>query len=151
MILVQRQAVIFGQIEYGSANYRQALRLRETVLRMPLGLPLSKEDLRGEDRQLHFGLFSDGRIIACVIAVPVTASEAKIRQTAVASAHQRQGLASTMMRQLEDNLASRGFRFLSLHARTDAIGFYEKLGYQTEGEEFVEVTIPHRKMVKRLT
>ena len=148
---MQRQAVIFRQIEYGSAYYRQALRLRETVLRMPLGLPLSKEDLRGEDRQLHFGLFSDDRIIACVIAVPVSATEAKIRQNAVESAYQGRGLASTMMRQLEGNLAARGFRFLSLHARTGAIGFYEKLGYQTEGEEFVEVTIPHRKMVKHLT
>jgi len=147
---LQRQAAIFRQIEYGSAYYRQALCLRETVLRAPLGLTLGEADLRGEDGQLHFGLFAGDRIIACVVAVPVSAAEAKIRQTAVEPAHQRQGLASAMMRQLEADLAARGIRRLSLHARTGAIGFYEKLGYQAEGEEFVEVTMPHRKMVKRL-
>ena len=148
---MQSQAVTFRQIEYGSMDYRQALRLREAVLRTPLGLVLGEEDLRGEDRQLHFGLSSDDQIIACVVAVPVSATEAKIRQTAVEPSWQRQGLASSMMRQLEDTLVARGFRLLSLHARAGAIGFYEKLGYQIVGEEFVEVTIAHRKMVKRLT
>ena len=148
---MQRQVVIFQQIEYGSARYRCALRLREAVLRTPLGLALGAEDLRGEDKQLHFGLFFDGRIVACVVAVPLSATEARIRQTAVEPTCQRQGLASTMMRKLEDNLAARGFRSLSMHARASAIGFYSDLGYQPEGDEFIEVTIPHRKMVKSLT
>lgn len=119
-------------------------------MRTPLGLLLSENDLRGEDKQLHFGLFADDQLVACVVAVALSAGEARIRQTAVEPSRQRQGLASTMMRQLEKNLAARGFTLLSMHARSNAIGFYRKLGYEAVGDEFVEVTIPHRKMVKRL-
>jgi len=148
--LAHRRAVILRAIEYGSEQYRCALRLREAVLRSPLGLQLDEHDLCGEERQWHFGLFADEHIVACVIAVPVSPSEARIRQTAVEPSRQRQGLASTMMRQLEDWLAARGIHSLSMHARASAVGFYSKLGYQPVGEAFVEVTIPHRKMVKSL-
>jgi predicted GNAT family N-acyltransferase len=37
-----------------------------------------------------------------------------------------------------------------LHARLTAIGFYEKSGYVVSGGEFLEVGIPHVKMVKRI-
>ncbi|HRK60486.1 MAG TPA: GNAT family N-acetyltransferase, partial [Candidatus Kapabacteria bacterium] len=35
-------------------------------------------------------------------------------------------------------------------ARKNVVGFYEKLGYSTYGEEYVEVTIPHINMKKTL-
>jgi hypothetical protein len=37
-----------------------------------------------------------------------------------------------------------------MHARKTALGFYEKLGYSRQGEEFTEVTIPHYIMEKAL-
>ena len=37
-----------------------------------------------------------------------------------------------------------------LHARETAVGFYEKLGYKTSGDKFIEVTIPHFPMQKEL-
>jgi predicted GNAT family N-acyltransferase len=37
-----------------------------------------------------------------------------------------------------------------MHARKSALGFYEKLGYTPEGDEFEEVTIPHYLMRKKL-
>jgi len=46
--------------------------------------------------------------------------------------------------------AERGFRRIVLHARETATPFYEKAGYVATGETFVEVTIPHRIMVKPL-
>ena len=148
---MERWIVILQEIEFGSEKYSSACRLRETVLRIPLGLVLSEDDLRGEDKQLHFGLFFGEQLVACVVAVPLSANEAKIRQIAVDPSCQRQGLASEMMRQLEKNLAARGFISLSMHARSSAIDFYKKLGYEPVGEEFIEVTIPHRRMIKKLT
>src|SRR5690606_3026425 len=35
---------------------------------------------------------------------------------------------------------------VSLHAQVDAIGFYERFGFETQGEEFVEAGIRHRTM-----
>lgn len=142
--------MIFQELEFGSEQYRSACRLRDAVLRRPLGLPLSEDDLRGEAEQLHFAMFADQELVACVTAVPLSTTGARIRQTAVAPAYQQRGVASDMMRQVEANLAARGYTSLSLHARKSAIGFYKKLGYATVGEEFMEVTVPHHKMIKKL-
>ena len=143
--------MIFREMAFDSEQYQSARALRDAVLRAPLGLPLSADDLQGEADQLHFGLFGDnGELVACVTAIVMSADHAKIRQTAVAPAYQRQGLGRRIMTELEAALAARSFVSLSLHARSTAVGFYEKLGYEAVGDEYIEVTIPHRKMVKRL-
>jgi predicted GNAT family N-acyltransferase len=143
--------MFFREISFGSDQYRCACALREAVLRAPLGLPLSADDLQGEAVQLHFGLFADaGELLACVIAIAVSVDLAKIRQTAVSPAYRRQGLGRRLMTELESALAERNFTSLILHARSTAVGFYEQLGYDTVGGEFIEITIPHRKMVKQL-
>jgi len=142
--------MLFREIPFGSDQYQRACALRNEILRAPLGLPLSEDDLLGEADQLHFGLFDDDVLAACVTAIGLTEGHAKIRQTAVAVAYQRQGLGRRMMTQIEAALAARGFVSLSLHARSTAVGFYQKLGYETVGDEFIEVSIAHRKMAKRL-
>jgi predicted GNAT family N-acyltransferase len=52
------------------------------------------------------------------------------------------------MNELEANLRARGFTKLALHARASAVGFYKKLGYTVSGDEFIDVTVAHFKMVK---
>jgi predicted GNAT family N-acyltransferase len=37
-----------------------------------------------------------------------------------------------------------------VHARDVAVGFYERLGYQSVGEPFVEIGLPHQTMEKEL-
>ncbi len=146
------RATTFREIAFGSPEYRLECRLREEVLRRPLELPLSEEDLAGEEDQLHFGLFeAGGDLVACVVAVPLSPIDARIRQMAVSPPHRRKGLGERMMGELERNLKARGFRNLVLEARTSAVGFYEKLGYTIDGDEFVHVTIPHLRMVKTVS
>ena len=55
-----------------------------------------------------------------------------------------------MMNFAENVARERGYRMMTMHARKSAIGFYEKLGYKIYGNEFVEVTIPHFEMHKKL-
>ena len=139
----------FREILFGTGEYRLECRLREGVLRRPLGLPLSEEDLAGEKDQLHFGLFGPGNeLVACVVAVRLSPTEARIRQMAVSPSHQRKGLGQRLMVDLERNLEARGFRKFVLNARSSAVGFYEKLGYAVVGDEFVDVTVPHVRMSK---
>jgi hypothetical protein len=47
---------------------------------------------------------------------------------------------------MRDALA-RGQGALQLHAQAQALGFYEALGFEPRGEEFLEAGIPHRLMV----
>lgn len=139
----------FREIGCGSPAYELELALRDEVLRQPLGLRLEAGDVAADDKQLHFGLFdSGGDLTACVVGVPVSPVKAKIRQMAVAPAWQGKGLGRRLMEELERELKTRGFREFELHARRSAEGFYQRLGYTTVGGEFIEVTIPHVKMVK---
>jgi len=66
----------------------------------------------------------------------------------VSPAHQRRGVGTRIMNELEADLRSRGFRNLVLHARASAVGFYEKLGYVLVGDAFIDVTLAHFRMVK---
>jgi hypothetical protein len=38
-----------------------------------------------------------------------------------------------------------------MHARKTAVGFYEKQGYEILGDEFLEVSVPHYEMRKKLS
>jgi len=143
--------VIFREIVFGTPEYERERRLREEVLRKPLGLLLTNDDLAGEEKQLHFGLFDPANsLMACVVAVPLSRTEARIRQMAVAPSQQRRGLGRRMMVELEKNLRARRFENLTLNARTSAVGFYEKLGYGVIGDEFLDLTIPHVRMGKAI-
>ena len=139
------------EIPYGTEDYERERRLREEVLRSPLGLSLRDEDVAGEEDQWHFGLFDPGgELLACVLAVPLVPTEARIRQMAVSPAHQGNGLGRRLLREVEGRLRASGFHRLELSARTSATGFYEKLGYGAVGGEYVSHTIPHVRMVKDL-
>lgn len=142
----------FGKIDFKSTYYESECALRDEVLRRPLGLSLYDEDLSVESEQLHFGLFDAADVLrACVIAVPVSVLEVKIRQMAVQNGCQGQGLGRRILHDLEEVLAKQGIVRFSLHARKSAIGFYEKLAYAVADDEFVEVGVPHVKMCKVLT
>ena len=143
-------ALEFRPIPPASEAYRLECELRNEVLRRPLGLDLRDDDLSAEADQLHFGLFDGESLVACVIVMPLTPSEVKLRQMAVFPAAQGRGLGRQLLEQLHLELVRQGREKIVLHARMSAIGFYSKLGYHVEGEEFTEVGIPHRKMWKRL-
>jgi len=141
--------MVFREITFGSNEYRLECGLRNAVLREPLGLSLTVEELAKEEDHLHFGLFEPGGdLLACVVVVRLSPTEARIRQMAVSPIHQRRGLGTRVMNDLESSLRSRGFTNFVLHARASAVGFYEKLGYSVTGEEFMDVTVGHFRMEK---
>ena len=141
--------MVFKKIVFGTAEYRLECDFRHAVLREPLGLSFTSEELATEEKQLHFGLFEpEDKLIACVVAVRLSPTDARIRQMAVSPDHQRRGVGTRLMKELEEHLRSRGFRNLVLHARASALEFYEKLGYAVVGDEFIDVTIAHVRMVK---
>ncbi len=140
----------FVQIPWQSELYRQEVELRDELLRRPLGLVFSEAELTAEERQDHYGLVEASQLIACVVIVMLSPTVGKLRQMAVAESRQKQGLGATLIRHVEQTLRDRGVEQVELHARDTAAGFYQKLGYQIEGEPFIEVNILHVKMAKEL-
>jgi predicted GNAT family N-acyltransferase len=126
------------------------IELRKSVLRKPLGLTYSKEDLERDQHDLLIGAFEDDEILACCILTKKDPGTFQLRQMAVDQRMQRNGVGAAIMHFAENLAKDSGGREIMMHARKTAIGFYEKLGYTAEGDEFSEVGIPHVEMRKSL-
>lgn len=140
----------FTSIQWDSELYDQEVQLRDAVLRIPLGLTFTPEQIAAEQNQLHFGVLDSNQLIGCVVGVPLSTTLIKIRQMAVLPERQRSGIGSFLIKNVEQALSGKGFHQIEMNARKVALGFYERLGYQIEGNEFIEVNIPHFKMTKQI-
>ncbi|MFZ9718252.1 MAG: GNAT family N-acetyltransferase, partial [Chitinophagaceae bacterium] len=96
------------------------------------------------------GAYEDDELLGCCMLTAVNAETVRLRQMAVHQKLQGKGIGASLMRFAENLARDRGYRSLIMHARKTAIGFYEKQGYQSRGDEFLEVTIPHFVMEKIL-
>ncbi|PCJ58810.1 MAG: GNAT family N-acetyltransferase [Planctomycetota bacterium] len=135
-------------ITFNSNDYHKAFKFRNDLLRKPLGLDLSDDDLSNEINNYHFGTFENEEIIACLVGTEKDKTTMKIRQMAVSEKYQSRGLGKQMMIYAETFFINKGFKQFELNAREHAIPFYEKLGYHSVGDIFMEVTIKHVKMFK---
>ena len=136
---------------FGGDAHRDMIALRRRVLREPLGLAFTDADLAAERDQLHLALLRGDVVLGTALLVPPDPrGSAKLRQMAVDPGFERRGFGSALVRRGEAELARRGAARIVLAARQPAVGFYERLGYVTQGEPFLEMTIVHVRMVKQL-
>jgi predicted GNAT family N-acyltransferase len=148
--MAREDAILVLEAPLGSALYRQALTLREAVLRRPLGLTLSEEELEDDKLRTHFCAVQDGAVLACLSLKPLKDGSLQLKQMAVAEIRRLEGIGAALVAHAEAWARGRGIDKMMLHARIGAEGFYARLGYGAEGPIFEENTIPHVKMTKRL-
>ncbi|HTE29137.1 MAG TPA: GNAT family N-acetyltransferase [Chryseolinea sp.] len=137
-------------MDHGTKEYWQMVSLRNEILRKPLGLTFEQAELDKEKEDILMGAFEDERLLGCCLLTRMDASTVRLRQMAVPNSMQGKGVGRALMIFAENIARDLGYKRLCMHARKTALGFYEKLGYSTNGEEFVEVTIPHYIMEKSL-
>lgn len=140
----------FRETTCTSPLYLQTLALRERVLRIPIDLVLSAEDVAGEDQQRHFVMLDGDDLVACVVIKPLHVTSVKLRQMAVSSLYQGRNVGRDLIVAVEEVLVGSGITDIEMSARQSAIGFYEKLGYHVTGEPYIEQGIPHVRMEKAL-
>ncbi len=137
-------------IQYGSKEYEQMLALRHQMLRKPLGLDFSREELEKESDNILLGCFDDDVLEGCCMLVETSKKEVRLRQMAVLSGLQGKGIGRVMMLFAENVARDRRYQKIIMHARLSSIPFFEKLGYSVVGEPFIELTIQHVIMEKEL-
>ena len=137
-------------IEHNSPEYHQMVSLRQAVLRKPLGLDFDREELEKESHHILIGAFEEEKILGCCMLIEENPSMLRLRQMAVYNEKQGKGLGRALMNFAENLARDRGYRTLSMHARVNSVGFYEKMGYKVVSDEFTEITIPHVVMEKQL-
>ena len=137
-------------IDHGTAEYKQMVKMRDDILRKPLGLGFTEEELESEKDNMLIAAFEDERMLACCMLVEELPGTIRLRQMAVLNALQGKGIGRALMNFAENLARDRGYKIMRMHARANAIGFYEKVGYKVKGDQFMEITIPHYVMEKEL-
>jgi predicted GNAT family N-acyltransferase len=137
-------------IEMSGPEYTAVYKLRDRVLRQPIGLSLDEEDLSAEVSEFTLAAFDAEALMGCVMLRPLRDGEMKLRQMAVYPEFQGRKVGAALVAAAEAFAREKGFDVMSMHARDYAIPFYEKSGYRVEGEGFEEVGIPHHLMLKKL-
>ncbi|MHC4249462.1 MAG: GNAT family N-acetyltransferase [Planctomycetota bacterium] len=143
-------ATEYREVAHGSDEYRETVALRDAILRAPLGLAFDPAELEAESDSRHLACLDSGRIIGCLVLKPLSPSTMKMRQLAVAEDRRGEGVGSGLVGYAEEFARSLGFGEIVMHARETAAPFYERLGHAREGDVFIEVTVPHVAMRKRL-
>jgi len=139
--------VDFRQIICGTADYQAMLALREAVLRKPLGLSITPEEMAQDvDDYLLGGFDETGKILACLILQKKPDGSVKMRQVAVDETQQGRGLGGLMLQAAYAVTRNWGMENLFCHARETAVRFYAQNGWRVTGDMFLENNIPHCRM-----
>lgn len=138
------------EIQFSSEEYHSCLDLRYRVLRVPLGLEWTEDEMEADRNDRHFALILDEGVRACLTIHRLDPGRVKLRQMAVDSDFQGKGVGRKLVTCVENLLRKEGIKRVELHAREEVIGFYLSLGYQKVGARFKEVGIPHFKTFKDL-
>jgi predicted GNAT family N-acyltransferase len=138
-------------IEFGSTEYDETVKLRTKILREPLNMEFTIEQLEAEYADTHLACTDEsGKIVGCLILTKKSDNVVKMRQVAVEDSLQGKGIGKILVSFCEEVASYNQYKTIELNARLSAVPFYEKLGYTKQGDEFFEVGIPHYFMFKKL-
>lgn len=135
---------------FDSPLQQASITLRSQVLRAPLGLAFSQEELAAEFEQIHVVATIEGLVVGVLLLVNLGDNSWKMRQVATAAEFQGKGIGKQMVRFAENWLIKQQAKCVVLHARISASNFYRQMNYSTDEQIFQEVGIPHLKMWKEL-
>ena len=138
------------EIAFNSSDFKKAVTIREEILRSPLGLSFSKEELEEEASDFHFAGFSGETMIGTLSLSPQNDETIRMRQVAVCSDYQKNGIGKQLVEFSENFAVKKGYKKMILHSREDVIPFYTKLGYSVFGDRFESVTLAHFCMERQL-
>lgn len=95
----------------------------------------------------HFGVLVDAEIIG-TCRVRIVGSAAKIERVAILKDYRGKGVGRILMRYILNELRkSPEINLFRLSSQAYAVPFYEKLGFRTRGQEYLEAGIPHYDMI----
>lgn len=135
------------RIEIQDPLYQEERQLRNKVLLRPIGIPDFGWEMHDE-KSWHFVALDKGKVIGCVVLVPLDAQnqKAQLIQMAVDNIWQGKGIGKLLVKALIAFSIKSGIGEIQIHSRSDITSFYTHLGFEIYGHEFEEVGIKHRHM-----
>lgn len=134
-----------------SEIYKDALAIRKAVFIDEQKVP---EELEIDDLEhlcWHLVVYNmEHRPVATVRLLP-QGEMVKIQRVAVVKEARGKKVGTEIMQIAMQKALLLGAKLIKLGAQKHAIPFYQKLGYEIVGREYMDAGIPHYDMIKRLT
>lgn len=132
------------------AEIAAALALREEVFCGEQGVSLAEERDGRDEEALHLVVVDDGVVVAtCRLLVEGTT--VKLGRMAVSRTRRGLGLARALITEAETRARALGAKRMVLAAQLNAQALYDRAGYDTYGDVFLDAGIEHVMMAKTLS
>jgi predicted GNAT family N-acyltransferase len=131
-------------------KFRDALLVRQAVFVEEQGIDPEIEVDEYDGICWHALAYLGDQVVGTARLVTLDRFTAKIGRVAVLGEARGRGIASALMRLLEDYAKREGLTRAVLDSQFQVIPLYEKLGYEAEGEPFLDAGIVHKRMTKAL-
>ncbi len=148
--------IVYRKITNSDPLYPQACALRESVLLRPIGMDIAwfaehypEIDRRAEHFVAILAHPAGERVVGCVLLIPDYPDKGvgKLMQMAVDPQRQGEGIGRRLVIEVETRaFGELGLAEVFCHAQNAAIPFYERLGWATDPNEFIEAGIAHHRM-----
>lgn len=123
----------------------QAAVIRRAVFIEEQSVPEELEWDADDTTSLHALAWANGQAIATGRLLP----DGHIGRMAVLKPHRGHGVGQAVLLALMHAAHERGLNCLRLHAQIDAVGFYQRQGFEVQGDEYLEAGISHVNMEKK--
>jgi predicted GNAT family N-acyltransferase len=150
-----RSARVPGGIRIEPASSEVVLPLRASLLRPGLPVDLARYEQDSQPGTVHLAAFAgDGEVVGISTWSPDTWLDRpawRLRGMATAESVRGRGVGAGLVAAGLELGVARGAEFAWCNARTGALGFYRRFGFEAVGEEFeVQYAGPHFRMWRRL-
>lgn len=129
-------------------EFQQAMQIRIQVFVEEQKVPLAEEQDSYDQLAQHFGVFFAKKLVGTgrLVLLP---NSGKIGRVAILPEYRGRGFGRGLIKAILAAGQQQGIEQFELGAQLQALDFYAQLGFQVEGEVFLDGGIPHRTM--RLT
>ena len=94
----------------------------------------------------HFMVYLDGQPVATARLLPTH----KLGRVAVLKSYRGQGIGEALIHDVIAKAQQQKRPFVKLSSQVHAVGFYSQLGFETQGQPYMDCDIPHIDMYLKL-
>lgn len=131
-------------------KFAECMMLRTRVFVVEQNISADLETDEFENISTHYLVTVDGKAIATARSRFLEDKEtAKIERVAVLKEARGKGVGRQLMDYILNDLSAYPYlKTIKVGSQNTAIAFYQKLGFQVIGEEYLDAGIPHHLMIK---
>ena len=144
--------ISYERIKIDSPHYQAERELRNALLLRPIGLPDSAWEMHDND-SFHFVALEGEDVVGCVVLYPIPSTPGRLQlmQMVVVERFRGKCIGRGLVEELIAFTLAEHCREIVCHARQEAVGFYDKLGFCVYDDPFDEAGIVHRHMRYKLS